>query len=260
MSLFMAGGELARTVGPLLLVWAVSTWTLEGSWRIVTFGWAATFVLFWRLKDIPARQAVPGELSTLLPYFRNLFLPLGAIVLFRNLMAVSLTIYLPTFMDLEGASLWMAGASLSVLELAGVGGALVSGTFSDRLGRKAVLLIVTILSAGIMLIFLSVDGWVRLPVLVFLGFTVLSVTPVLLALVQEQLPNNRAVGNGLFMLINFLMRAISITLIGLIGDRFGLRTAFFWSVPLSLLCLPAILVLPDKKPAFERASAHGSQG
>jgi FSR family fosmidomycin resistance protein-like MFS transporter len=245
MSLFMAGGELARTVGPLLLVWAVSTWTLEGSWRIVIFGWAASLILFWRLKDIRARQAIPGQLSAMLPYFRILFLPLAAIVLFRNLMAVSLTIYLPTFMDLEGASLWMAGASLSVLELAGAGGALLSGTISDRLGRKPVLMAATILSSGFMLIFLEAEGWLRVPVLIVLGFTILAVTPVLLAMVQEQLPNNRAVGNGLFMSINFLMRAISITVIGIIGDRLGLRMAFLWSVPLSLMALPVILVLPE---------------
>ena len=39
MSWFMAGGELARTVGPLVAVWIVSTWTLEGMFRVVVIGW-----------------------------------------------------------------------------------------------------------------------------------------------------------------------------------------------------------------------------
>ena len=34
MSLFMAGGELGRTVGPLLVLWAVSIWTLDGLLRV----------------------------------------------------------------------------------------------------------------------------------------------------------------------------------------------------------------------------------
>jgi FSR family fosmidomycin resistance protein-like MFS transporter len=35
MSFFMAAGELGRTIGPLLFVWAVSTWTLDGYWRVM---------------------------------------------------------------------------------------------------------------------------------------------------------------------------------------------------------------------------------
>ena len=39
MSYFMASGELARTIGPLVAVWAVSLWTLDGvSHRLVWVG------------------------------------------------------------------------------------------------------------------------------------------------------------------------------------------------------------------------------
>lgn len=49
MGLFMTGGELARTLGPLLAVWAISTWTLDGFFRIVVLDWAASLVLYIRL-------------------------------------------------------------------------------------------------------------------------------------------------------------------------------------------------------------------
>jgi FSR family fosmidomycin resistance protein-like MFS transporter len=95
-----------------------------------------------------------------------------------------------------------------------------------------------------MLLFLSISGWLQAPVLLLLGFTALSATPVMLAMVQESLPNHRAVGNGLFMVISFALRPISTLAVGALGDRFGLHTAFVWSAWVSLLAVPAILALP----------------
>ena len=244
MSLFMAGGELGRTVGPLLAVWAVSTWTLDGFYRIVVLGWAASLVLYVRLNKIQARPATNGSARAILPFVRTLFLPLLLITLFRNFMMSSLSVYLPTFMSREGASLFVAGSALSIYELAGVAGALTSGTISDRIGRKFVLLAAILSSAAVMLVFLNVQGWMQAAVLLVLGFTNLSSTPVLLAIVQEHLPNNRAVGNGLYMSINFLMQFVAILGVGLLGDHFGLQAAFFWSAILSLLAIPPILALP----------------
>ena len=115
---------------------------------------------------------------------------------------------------------------------------------SDRAGRKLILLAASLLSAGLLLVFLKVSGWMVVPVLLLLGFTALSTTPVMLAIVQDQLPEHRAMGNGLFMTITFLVRPIAILAIGAIGDRGGLQSAYFWSALISLLAIPAILALP----------------
>ena len=244
MSLFMAGGELARTVGPLLAVWAVSTWTLGGFYRIVVLGWAASLMLYVRLRNIPARPSRNGSTRAILPLLKTLFLPLLLITLFRNFMMTSLSVYLPTFMSRAGASLLVAGGALSVYELAGVAGALTSGTLSDRIGRRFILVAATLASTGILLVFLNVQGgWLQAAALLALGFTNLSTTPVLMAIVQEHLPNNRAVGNGLYMSINFLMQLLAILGVGLLGDYFGLQAAFFWSALISLLAIPPILAL-----------------
>ena len=244
MSFYMAGGELGRTLGPLLAVWTVSMWSLEGFYRIGVIGWATSLILLWRLKEVAGRTEKTGSLRGLLPVIKRLFIPLTFVIALRSFMLVSITTYLPIFMKTEGASLWVAGASLSILELAGVGGALMAGSISDRLGRKPMLLIIAVASSLFLVVFLQVQGWLLVPVLLALGFTSLSTGPIYLALVQDHTPHNRAVGNGLYISMSFLVRSLITFLIGLAGDSFGLRATFFWSAILALLSIPAILTLP----------------
>lgn len=247
MSLFMAGGELARSIGPILAVWAITTWTLDGYIRIAILGWSATLILYWQLRNISARTTTPSSLKSLRPFLRSMFLPMAGILLLRNFMLVCLTLYLPTYINMQGASLWVAGGALSLLEFAGVGGALLSGTMSDWAGRKRVLLITSLTSSLLLFIFLNVEGWLLVPVLILLGFSALSGMPVMLAIVQEQLPDNRAAGNGIFIAMSFLFQSLATLTIGLIGDRLGLESAFYISAALSVIAIPFILGLPERK-------------
>jgi len=247
MSLFMASGELGRTVGPLLAVWVVSSWTLDGLFPIVILGWATSLVLFWRLRKVNTQPARPGSFKAVAPFLKTLFLPLAMVNLFRNFLLESVSTYLPTYMNQQGASLWIGGAALSILELAGVGGALFSGTISDRFGRKWVLLLASLLSTILFLIFLNVQGWFLVPVLLILGFVSLSGTPVMMAVVQDHMSENRAIGNGVYMVIAFMLRVISTLTIGWIGDRYGLRFAFYGSAFINLLTIPFIITLKELK-------------
>jgi len=247
MSWFMGGGELARTVGPLVAVWAASTWGLEGMFRIVVIGWGTSVILFWRLHTIPIRERKQGSLVSILPKVRTLFLPLFVVIFFRMFMVACMTTYLPTYMKKNGSTLWLAGGALAILELAGVLGALSGGTISDKLGRKTVLLTITILAPLLMLAFLNVSGWLLVPVLLLYGFVSISPGPVFLALIQDHFPDNRAVSNGLYISMNFLLRSLALLLVGVAGDAVGLHTAFTWSAFLSFLGLIGIVMLPSRE-------------
>jgi len=244
MSIFMASGELGRTVGPLIAVWAVTTWGLEGIYRLAIVGWAATVFLYIRFRDVPARPQKNTGFRAMLPTAWRLFIPLLFITISRDFLTVSLGTFLPTFMNSQGVDLWLAGAFLSIYEFAGVGGALFSGTFSDRFGRKPILTFGFVVSAILMLVFINVQGWLVIPVLIALGLTVLSSQPVLLAIVQDHLPNHRAVANGTYIAMSFLVRSATTIVIGVIGDYFGLHTAFFWSAIVAILALGGIWSLP----------------
>jgi FSR family fosmidomycin resistance protein-like MFS transporter len=188
---------------------------------------------------LPWRQALQG--------MRPVMLPLAGIVLARSFMTAALTTYLPTFLSSEGAGLWSAGASLSLLEAAGVVGALLGGTLSDRLGRRWVLFISLLVTPLLMFAFLGLSGSARLPLLVPLGLTALCTGPVLLALVLESFPGNRALANGTYLGLSFLIRTGAVVVFGALGDAFGLRPAYTVSAFIPLLGLPLLLLLPERR-------------
>jgi len=159
----------------------------------------------------------------------------------------SLTTYLPTFLTEQGNSLWLAGVSLTILQGAGVIGTFVSGSLSDRFGRR-VLLFITFVSAPLFfLIFIGSQGWVRYLLLPVLGFITISVTPVIMAMVQENYPENRAFANGVYMFLNFVLRSGVIIVVGLLGDIFGLAKSYFFGSIIMLGCLPFVFLLPRDK-------------
>lgn len=249
MGWFMAGGELGRTLGPMIAVWAATTWTLEGMLRVAALGWVTSLILFWRLKEIPIKKRERGGFRKILPKLRAVFLPLTIILFFRTFMTVSMTTYLPLFMNMKGASLWLAGAALSIMESAGVVGALLIGSISDRVGRKSVFLIASISSPLLMIAFLNLSGWLLIPILLALGFTTLSIGPVFLALIQDHFPEHRATANGAYMFLSFFLRSVGMVLVGMAGDKIGLETAFLWSALISFLVLPGIFMLPAEPKA-----------
>lgn len=249
MSLFMASGELAYAVGPLIAVWVVSVWTLEGFWRLIVLGWAASFMMYLRLRSVPGRTEKPGNIKAILPALTSLFLPMALFNLLRYPMIEGLTTFLPTYMTTRGADLWLAGASLSIIMIAGVAGVLSIGFISDRLGRKPVLIGVTVISFFLTLAFLRTSGWLTVVVLFVLGFFVMSTAPVMLAMVQEQFPNNRATANGIYMATNFVLRPVGTIMVGFMGDRFGLDQAILWGAVISLLSIAAIVRLPKRTKA-----------
>lgn len=246
MSIFMASGELGRTIGPLMAVAAVDWFLLEGIWRLMFIGWAASVVLYLRLKDIAARPQTYGrsEIAVLWPKLSRVLGIFTWMMLARVFIVVALTTYLPLYMqDTQEANLWMAGGALAILEGAGVVGALLSGTLSDTLGRARMLYLLFSLTFIFFIAFLYAPDWLIIPLLIALGLTAISPTAVMLATVQDKFPDNRALANGFFLAANFLVRAIGIWGIGALADQIGLQSTFLIGGMIAIFSLPSVYFL-----------------
>jgi len=249
MSFFMTGGELARAIGPLVAVAAVSLFGLKNFYPVMIFGLLSSVWLYFKFRQFPVKKigskrklSVPGTWRGL----RHILWPLTAILIARGFMHAAITAFLPTYIKMETNNLWLASIALTLFEAAGVAGVLTAGSISDWFGRRKTLL-VSLLGAPLFLfLFALTGGWLRLAALLVVGFTLLSTTPVMLALVQENAGHSPAAANGLFMMISFIARSAVVVVVGFIADRIGLNATYLISAAMGLIGIPFVLMLPRK--------------
>ncbi len=168
----------------------------------------------------------------------------AGIIVSRAFLTSALGVYLPTFLAERGAGIWLAGASLTVYEVPGLAGAVIGGWASDHLGRRNVLLFSMGSAPLLTFAFLFSDGWLRFALLLPLGFATLSTAPVVMALILETFPDNRALANGLYMAVMFGMRALAVVILGIVADAFDLWWALAISAGIMALGAPFVHWLP----------------
>ena len=246
MSFFMFGGEIARSVGPIVILGAVSLWGLEGTWRLIPVGLLASLILFFRLRnfrisDTFEKKERTNKITKTLKEIYPLFGNIAAATFFIALMKGALTAFLPTFITLKGESLWAGGIALSVFQLSGAAGSFISGTISDKLGRKKTLIIIVLLAPIFLWGFVLTEGIISLLFLVFLGLVSFGTTPILLAVVNNLKSERPAFINGVYITINFFIGGGAILLIGILGDILTLGLTYKIVGTTILLAIPFII-------------------
>jgi len=251
MSFFMLGGESARSIGPLLVLGAVSYWGLKGTVYLLPLGLSSSLLLYFRLRNIPVSKKTEARhkehsLKKTLKINAPVFIQIAGIVYFTALIRGSLTTYLPVFLTGEGESLWFGGISLSVIQLAGAAGTFLSGTISDKIGRTETLLYSSISAPILMLAYIYLPKLYSIPLLLLIGILVFASVPVLLAFVNEIDSEHPSFINGIFMTINFLVGGAGTFTIGVLGDLVGLESAYLLSAILGFAAVPFIIRLSNK--------------
>jgi len=252
MSFYMLGGELSRTFGPLIITGAVTIWGLEGTWRLIPVGLAASLALYFVLREYRGDEdashsrervkagAAVRELAPLLA-------SLGGFLFFTMAVKVAVTLYLPAYLVGQGKTLMSASLSLSVLQFSGAAGTLFAGSISDRIGRRTTLLVSGVACPILMWLFLVSGDAFSIPILATLGFFLFAPGPVLLALVQDTNSDSPSFANAIYMTMSFTIRSLMVFLVGHFIGRIGFdatyRIAAVWAVGV----LPMMLFLPEKK-------------
>lgn len=254
MSYYMLGGELARTLGPLLILSAISLWGLEGTFRVAPLGMAASLVLFFQFRKVkvhkPVRKGGSKGVGKTFVSLLPLFLTIGSIIFFRSAMKSALTIYLPTYLTGKDQSIWIAGISLSILQFSGAAGTFFAGPISDKIGRKTVLLIISVINPLLFLLFINSSGFMIFPILILSGFFLFTAQPVLLALIHDIDSEHGSFINGVYMTINFFFGSVMTLFIGILADRFGMDTTYTAAVYISAAAIPFVIILKRGRKAY----------
>jgi FSR family fosmidomycin resistance protein-like MFS transporter len=253
MSFYMLGGEIARTIGPLIIVGATTLWTFEGTWRLIPFSLAGSFILFLKLRKIQIYNQLEKREKVLRKWtsfksFLPFLIPIAIFLFFNTFIRQTLRFYLPTYLNIQGESLWTGGIALSVFQIAGAGGSLISGTFSDIIGRTQTLLIMAVLSPVFMLLFVHIPvSPLSFILLVGLGIVTIGSGPVLLAFINEIPTDRMAFLNGIYISISFLTASADIMIVGALSDWIGLEATFNICTYLAILAIPAVYYISGKK-------------
>jgi FSR family fosmidomycin resistance protein-like MFS transporter len=247
MGLWMLGGTLGFAVGPLLVVAAMNSFSLEGTPWLMIGGWAASAILFVSFRRVPAAAVRVAKLNSWregLSILKPILLPVAGITLMRALLVTATFTFLPTYLIGQGAALSFAGVSVSIIAASGMAGSLIGGSMSDRWGRRPVLFAFVIAAPLISFALLAARDWSLLPVLILLGLAIPASNVIILALIQEFSPDNRAFATGIYHALGFSSESVASLAVGILGDLFGLGFAIGASAVLMLLSLPLVLLLP----------------
>lgn len=246
LSLFVAGGELGYSLGPLVIALAVAAWGLGATWMVALPGLLACLLL-WRV--IPSRRDPPTrpEGHTLRADLAGALRPLAVlwfIVVLRSIIISAYQTFLPLLLNQRGGSIVAGGAAVFLFGGLGALGGVSGGLLSDRVGRRTMLAVSLVLGTPLLLVFMHTRGPWAYVYLAGGGIAFYLSAAVTIVMAQELLPHRASVASSIVMGLAWGTAGISLTGIGALADSVGLSNALMLVLLLAVPALAAVAALP----------------
>jgi FSR family fosmidomycin resistance protein-like MFS transporter len=247
LGLWTVGGYLGFAVGPILVAAAINLATVRSTPWLMIGGWIGSAIIYLRLRGVPLKPTAHAATHSWrhgIEGMRPILVPVAGITMARAMTFSATLTFLPTLLTSQGVALWVAGISLSLVQVASAAGALLAGSASDRLGRRSVASISIVVAPLLLLGLVALPGWPQVLVLIGLGITMPATYVVLMALMQEHCPDNRALATGVLLSLTFISESLGAVILGILADLFSLSLAFVVSAIVLLASLPLVFLLP----------------
>ncbi len=249
LSLWMIGGEMGFTVGPILIIVFINSYTLQKTPILIILAAFAAVFLYFRLNRIDVIKnhtpAAHGSFKDTFKTIAPMLIPIILVAASRAMHQSAINVYIPTYLTEQGVDLWLAGTALSLIMGGGILGTIIGGIYKDKIGGKPVLLVSLIGSTVFFFAFLFTNGILQIAALLLTGIFSGIYLPVALSMIQEYSPQNRSFANGTYLASFFTIGALSNMVVGALYDRFGSFQSFLISGIISLLSIVFLFMIPN---------------
>jgi FSR family fosmidomycin resistance protein-like MFS transporter len=180
---------------------------------------------------------------------------------FRSMTHGGLLTFLPLYLatDMGYSPLWI-GACMAALQTAGFIACPIAGHLSDKMGRRQIVMSSMAMTAVIIVAMIVAGGSSAFVFFVaFLGFFFFSIRAVLQAWLLDATPSNMGGSSiGVLFAIQSFGSALGPLICGLIADRYGLITTFYFLVGTIIAANLLIFFTPvGDRPGEEKARFAG---
>ncbi|CAN5567269.1 MFS transporter [soil metagenome] len=258
MSLFSVGGNLGAALSPLWITLWIGHLGASSTLTVIPVALVVCLLLYWRASHQARNQhAQTTSVQRIVgkEYLLGLILiVIGAMT--RSWFQVSLTTYLPAWIQGSGGTLAQGSQLLSIFLFAIGAGSLIGGFISDRLGASGPWLVVFIFTALLSpayWIFLHTSSTLQMLALIFVGIAVGCTYPTNILLAHDAWPRQMALASGLVMGIGWAPGGIGASFTGYVADHASLTASLQWLIVPPLLGTVTIIAyhfLENWRPRF----------
>jgi FSR family fosmidomycin resistance protein-like MFS transporter len=245
LSVFSVSGTLGSALSPLLITAAITELGLPGTTLLIPavllvglllyrqWGWARQPAVGLPASRQPKiHSQAPAQSGSMIALILVVL-----VVMCRSWFQLSLSTYLPEWMQSQGWSLAAAGRMLTVFLVTVSVGTLIGGTLSDRIGRWQVVTLSMALLGPSFWLFMAASGSAQVALVGLVGVLLGSTFPVTIVMAQEAWPRGVGLASALVMGLGWLPGGLGASVTGLVADHSSLGGA------LQLLIIPPILGL-----------------
>jgi FSR family fosmidomycin resistance protein-like MFS transporter len=245
LSVFSVAGTLGSALSPLLITAAITWLGLPGTTLLVPAALVVGLLLYrqwgWASRSptlAPAsRQPKAHNLARAQQGSLIALILVVLMVMCRSWFQLSLSTYLPEWMQGQGWSLAAGGRMLTAFLVTVSLGTLLGGTLSDRIGRWQVVALSLALLGPTYWVFMLASGSAQVGLVGLVGLLLGSTFPVTVVMAQEAWPQGVGLASALVMGLGWLPGGLGASVTGLVADHSSLGGA------LQLLVIPPILGL-----------------
>lgn len=253
-SFFFFGGNLGFALGPLMIAWLTNRWGIGAAvWMIVPtiIGMVALLVQS-RAINKPAYAATISGIQEKLgkregTAHTSLVLLLLALIAVHTTVLTGLKTFIPLYYEkFSELSLDQIALMVTVIAITGALGTLLGGFLAERIGRRNVILMASVLVVGALFVFWQGSGWIQLLALALVGTFLSMPWPICVVMVQEAMPNNVGLASGLTLGLAYGVSGLAVAALGRMADVVGLPFTMQLVMWIPLAAIPLSFFVPER--------------